>query len=643
MKRFLLALLVLLPLVAFAQAPILRNSLDTNVLNTNLAWFPYKLSIRGIVPNLEFWNSAAGADQKRFQITTASLTGQLKLLWISDDGLNSMELGYISTNSLRLGTSLYDAFPPTSVADVTGITNSTDVIGIGDFALDTAVITNALNVYAIGPNALATAVLAPFSGQIFAYGESALSGAVLTNATHIYAFGESAGVGMNGDGASRLYLIGVNAMNFGKVNNAAEEVYSIGQDSLNSANLDSTAGVYVFGRNAMNIAIVTNSDSVYAIGTSAGQTMQANSLFSTYAFGESAAESITVDTVTGIYAIGDNALSAAAVTNSDQIYGVGNAAFQGAVLNDSSDIYGFTRNALKSASITNSQGIYAFGPSAGQSTVFDGASGIYMLGDTALSSAVVTNGSFDVQALGNNALSNARLDSSSDIYAFGSSAGANIGLTNKSHIFLIGSGAQATANNQWVAGDNAYTYHFPGAYLTLNSQTNQISDSGTALTYNGVPIGGSSVSINGTNVSPANFTNTATITYAVSGSNIMASASGAAAQVFNQVTFSGTTNLNNFDCSLGSASEVHFYVSLTNNAYAGLWSNIPTGPKQVWIHLKQDGTGIRTFTITNGVAKWPSGFAFVPSTNANAVDILQGVTSPYTNSIIQFVGSQKFQ
>ena len=149
----------------------------------------------------------------------------------------------------------------------------------------------------------------------------------------------------------------------------------------------------------------------------------------------------------------------------------------------------------------------------------------------------------------------------------------------------------------------------------------------------------SSVGVNGTNVPNSNFKDTATVTWAYdAGSNITATASGASAQSFVNLAFSSGTNLSTMDCSLGSSSEVHFYTVLTNNAYLSTPSNIPSTVKQIWWHLQQDSTGIRTVTMTNGTFAFPEGVSIVLTTNASAVDILSMVTDPFTNTVINVTG-----
>lgn len=98
MKRLLLALLLALPVAALAQAPILRNSLDTNTLGTNLTWNPSTLQLRasGATPSIALWNTSGSSDGKRFDLTDAF--DQLRFGWLSDNGGSALVLGHVDTN-----------------------------------------------------------------------------------------------------------------------------------------------------------------------------------------------------------------------------------------------------------------------------------------------------------------------------------------------------------------------------------------------------------------------------------------------------------------------------------------------------------------------------------------------------------------
>jgi hypothetical protein len=147
---------------------------------------------------------------------------------------------------------------------------------------------------------------------------------------------------------------------------------------------------------------------------------------------------------------------------------------------------------------------------------------------------------------------------------------------------------------------------------------------------------GTTVSVNGTNVSTPNWKDTSDITYALASStNIQPSF---AAQSFNAITFSSSTNLNAMDCSLGNSLMAAYKCSLTNNAYFTTPTSVPTTPKLFQIWFQQDSTGTRTVTFTNGFYKFPGGVVPTVDTNANAVTLVTFATNPFTNNVLDFVG-----
>jgi hypothetical protein len=296
------------------------------------------------------------------------------------------------------------AFDAASVPDTSGITNCLDVVGVGDFALHQLVTDGSQNIYGIGPSALAQTTLAPFSGQIFAYGDSALSGATITNATGLYLFGTSAGFGMTGDGMSALYGIGNNAFASTFFTNGSSQIYVVGNDAFVGASVDSGVELFTFG---------------------------------------------------------DHALNAAAITNSSQIYGFGNDIFDTATFNNANNIYGFGKSILSSAVVDGASSIIAVGPDTlAEAEITANSTEIFMLGSEA-GSGIVLSSSASIYGIGNSALADAVFTNSLDVVAIGNDAGSGMQGTF-SHVFLVGSSAMATGNNQWVAGDDAYDYHFPG-------------------------------------------------------------------------------------------------------------------------------------------------------------------------------------
>jgi hypothetical protein len=202
------------------------------------------------------------------------------------------------------------------------------------------------------------------------------------------------------------------------------EIIGIGHDALSGATITNASGVFAFGNNALTtMTLGSGSGGVYALGTDVG-----DSLFVLGTSGE-------------IHAIGPTAMSQTTLTNNVQA------------------VFAYGRGSLGFSTVNNSVDLYSFGLFNMDSTLISGSSGIYSFGENGLGGAHLTN--------------------SSDVYTFGKDAGANLsGIF--SHVFLIGSGATATGNNQWVAGDSAYQYKFPGtAGFILGGTTNQITFGGT--------------------------------------------------------------------------------------------------------------------------------------------------------------------
>jgi hypothetical protein len=93
----LLALLLTLAVTGQAQS-ILRNSLDTNVLSTNLVWNPStkRLRLSGATPSIELWNTSGTANFRRFLFNNAS--DQLRVEWSNDAGNSALLLSTWSSD-----------------------------------------------------------------------------------------------------------------------------------------------------------------------------------------------------------------------------------------------------------------------------------------------------------------------------------------------------------------------------------------------------------------------------------------------------------------------------------------------------------------------------------------------------------------
>ncbi len=320
MKKLLLLLLALVPLAALAQQPIQRNDITTNTLSVPT---DAVVTINGHIPLGVATTHTNAYLMRRFGGPTFF---DVRLF---DNGL-VMSAAYASNA------------PP----DISGITNSTDVVGIGDFALDSLVGDGLLNIYAIGPSALAGTTLAPFSSQIFAYGNSPLSGALLTNATEIYAIGTSSGENLVSDGSSSIYMFGNSGLN-GSTVNASGPIYTIGENVLDSATVDNSFILFGIGSHTMSGVTITNSSTTV------------------YAIGDSALDSAVLDSANSVFMLGNSAGVSAIMHDPDSIVGIGGGAFQLSRITNSSDIVGIGNFALDLAKLDASTDVYAIGSSAG--------------------------------------------------------------------------------------------------------------------------------------------------------------------------------------------------------------------------------------------------------------------------------------
>jgi hypothetical protein len=109
--------------------------------------------------------------------------------------------------------------------------------------------------------------------------------------------------------------------------------------------------------------------------------------------------------------------------------------------------------------------------------------------------------------------------------------------------------------------------------------------------------------------------------------------SGLTNQPFNSILYSSGTNMAAIDCSLGDAAQAYYKITLTNNAYFGVPSSVSTNAKTYSIWFQQDSTGTWDVTWTNAYFKFAGGVQ-KPATNANAITLIQFVTSPFTNGVL---------
>jgi len=404
-----------------------------------------------------------------------------------------------------------------------------------------------------------------------------------------------------------------NSLGNSTITNTASAI-GLGNGSLAGTTFSGTVSdVIAAGDTALQTSAFTNSSAIFAIGAFWSD-IGASNLFGFYGLGDSIGGSTLFRDSSEVLALGDSLFSSATVTSSDDLVGIGHSVFNSTVSQQNDDLFTFGHLGFSSAVITNSQDIFGFG----YAPVFDArvtnSSQIYAIGQAVLDTAKVS-GSSDIYAFGGSPLRTSTLTNVSDIYAIGNGAGQSVSLNGKSHIFMLGSGALATNSNDYVFGDSAYNYFFPGASASFavvptangiplltnsvtisqngtngspivnmtNSATITWARSGSNWTANAVS-SGTTVSVNGTNVSTPNLTNTATVTLAVSGSNILATA----------IVPSGTASAS------GTANTVAKFTSSTNLGNSSITDNGTTVALTSGI-TTVSGTQTNTATATNNV------------------------------------------
>jgi len=410
-----------------------------------------------------------------------------------------------------------------------------------------------------------------------------LAGVAITGDSNVFfngngAFSAPPGSGITNSGTGTANTLakwtGTNSLGNSTITNTASAI-GLGNGSLAGTTLSGSSDVVAIGETALQTSAFTNSSSIFVVGSLAD--VGASNLFGFYGLGISGGGNSLFRDSSQLVWLGDSLFDSTTVTNSSDLIGVGHSVFNSAVIQTGTDLFGIGHFALSSSVITNSQDIYGFGYGPLFAAKVTNSSQIYGYGDSALDHAKVS-GSSEVYAYGDGALETSTLTNVSDIYAFGTSAGSALSLSGKSHIFMLGSGALATNSNDYVFGNSAYNYFFPGASARFAATP----------TVNGVPVltnaSGTTVSVNGTNVTTPNFTNTATVTLAVSGSNILATAivpagTASASGTANTVAkFTSSTNLGN-----SSITDNGTTVALTSGitTVAGTQTNTATAISQV--------------------------------------------------------------
>ncbi len=200
-------------------------------------------------------------------------------------------------------------------------------------------------------------------------------------------------------------------------------------------------------------------------------------------------------------------------------------------------------------------------------------------------------------------------------------AGANKVLTSD------GSGNASWAATAVTGISSVNATNAAGGNIT-NSATITWAVSGSNWTANAVS-SGTSVFINGTNVSNPNFTNSATITWGIGASTNVSATATPAALTWITLTQSGT-NISGFDPALGN----YFRLTITNTAFIPAPSTLPTTttPQNIELWILEDSVGTWAVTWATNY-KMMNGTAPVQTTNAGAIDIYSLSAHPFTNNL----------
>ncbi len=204
---------------------------------------------------------------------------------------------------------------------------------------------------------------------------------------------------------------------------------------------------------------------------------------------------------------------------------------------------------------------------------------------------------------------------------------------------VIGYGASSTTTNQIMLGRSTETVNVPGTLVipTGAGATKVLTSDASGNASWAAASGGAVVSVNATNLNPINLTNSATVTWAISGSNVTATDSPAAL-TWVTLTQSGT-NISGFDPALGN----YFKLTITNTAFIPAPSTLPstTTPQNIELWILEDAVG--TWSVT-----WATNYAFMnrtapqQTTNASSIDIYTLSAHAFTNNIFSVVQTPYF-
>jgi len=421
-----------------------------------------------------------------------------------------------------------------------------------------------------------------------------LAGVAITGDSNVFfngngAFSAPPGSGITNSGTGTANTLakwtGTNSLGNSTITNTASAI-GLGNGSLAGTTLSGSSDVVAIGETALQTSAFTNSSSIFVVGSLAD--VGASNLFGFYGLGISGGGNSLFRDSSQLVWLGDSLFDSTTVTNSSDLIGVGHSVFNSAVIQTGTDLFGIGHFALSSSVITNSQDIYGFGYGPLFAAKVTNSSQIYGYGDSALDHAKVSASS-EVYAYGDGALETSTLTNVSDIYAFGTSAGSALSLSGKSHIFMLGSGALATNSNDYVLGDSAYNYFFPGAgatfanYVRLSGNTNRYTDNGTNLMRNGVAVGSGAGTVTGSGTANTltKFLSASVITNSMlyeDGTNVYQSGTGA----FNlpqgttaQRPSAPTNGMARFNTTTGRSE---YYAGAAWNNHVRLAGDAMTGP-----------------------------------------------------------------
>lgn len=285
-------------------------------------------------------------------------------------------------------------------------------------------------------------------------------------------FGEAAGYQCDFQGANH------GIMNWGVLPGAfcvysnANNIFNIGEDVGMSATYVHSDEIYNFGEAVGQYSTYTNSERIIHYGTYTGYKNSYNNSRDVYIFGTSRERELkvagtTLTGVTNFFCIGgalesslSQILDVTAVLSGPLAASVVMTNVQDAVLTgyDPAD---FT-------TIADSSYIFTYGAFPLYNATVKGGSTYIHSYDYGLDSAVL-NGASEIYGFGYDHLHGAKLTNSTDVFAIGAGAATGLTGTGKNHIFVIGSGAKATNANDFVVGDTAYNYFFPGASMRIEN------------------------------------------------------------------------------------------------------------------------------------------------------------------------------